>query len=104
MVSDLIKYPTNILPAIIENYMRLPTLMSLIVIFQGTMGGLGMPFIPARISQFVEHPLGRLLFVSAISFTTTQDIETSIATTLIFFALMYVLRTKEEREALGFIF
>ena len=104
MVSDVIKYPTNILPAILENYMRLPTLMSLIVIFQGTMGGLGMPFIPGRLTALVEHPIGRLLFVSAISFTATQDIETAVITTLMFFALMYVLRTEEEREALGFFF
>ena len=104
MAGGLISYPTNVLPSFLEKYINMPTLLSLITIFQGCFGGMGIVTVPQRLKDSVNNPVMRLFFVAAVSYTATTDIETAILTTLIFFAIMHLLRTPEERDELGFFF
>ena len=102
MAAGLINYPTNVLPGFLEKYINMPTLISLLTIFQGCFGGMGIIKVPQRLQDAVSHPAMRLLFVSLISYTATQDLETAVITSLLFLGLMHLLRTPEEREELGF--
>ena len=103
MAAGLISYPTNVLPAFLEKYINMPTLISLLTIFQGCFGGMGIIKVPQRLQDAVSNPVMRLVFVSLISYTATQDIETALITSLIFLGVMHLLRTSEEREELGFL-
>ena len=95
--------PTNIFPKSFEKYMNIPIMISLITIFQGCFGGMGIAQVPQRLKNTLNHPLSRFIFVAAIAYTATKDLEISIVTTLIFFTLMYLLRTKEEQKQVGFL-
>ena len=74
------------------------TLFTLIVIFQGCFGGMGVVQTPAALSNAVNSPVFRFIFVSAIAYTATSDIETAVVCTVAFFVFLHMLRTEEERK------
>jgi len=102
MVEDLrlIKFP-DFFPKIWERYAALPTIFSVIVLFSGCFGGMGVKQTPKALSNAIDHPVARFIFVSLIAFTATSDIETALFTTFVFFAFLHLLRTNEEREEVG---
>jgi len=81
-----------------DKFAGMPTFFTLIVIFQGCFGGMGVVQTPERLSRAVDHPVMRALFVSAIAYTATSDIETAVFCTLIFFVFLHFMRTEEERK------
>jgi hypothetical protein len=94
--------PKDFFPRAWDKFLSVPLIFTLVVIFQGCFGGLGVPQTPSRLSNFAkEYPIARVMFVSAIAYTASQDLETAIYSTLIFFVLMHMLRTKEEVKELG---
>ena len=95
--------PTNIFPKAIEKYLNITIVLSLITIFQGCFGAMGVAQVPQRLKNAFNNPITRFIFVGAISYTATKDLETAIVTTLVFFTLMYLLRTKEEQKKIGFL-
>ena len=97
--SKLINIP-KIFPSSIDNFLTYPIIFSLIVIFQGCFGGMGILQTPERLSYAIRSPLARFIFLLCISYTATYDLETSIVTVIIFLILLQLLRTKEEREKL----
>lgn len=99
-MADLFNIPKNILPDWIDKYGSQAFFISLIVIFQGCFGGMGIIQTPKVISDIVNHPLGRFLYILAISYTATSDIETALVTTVVFLFAMHLLRTPEERKEL----
>lgn len=101
-MSELINIPKNILPYWIDKYGSQSFIISIIVIFQGCFGGMGIIQIPKIINDIVKHPLGRFFYVLAISYTATSDIETAIVSTSVFLFVMYLLRSPEERKQLSF--
>ena len=64
-----------------------PLLFTLIVIFQGCFGGMGVVQTPEKLTKMADSPIVRGLFVSAIAYTATSDIETALVATVIFFFL-----------------
>jgi len=97
--SKLINIP-KIFPSSIDNFLTYPIIFSLIVVFQGCFGGMGILQTPERLSYAIRSPLARFIFLLCISYTATSDLETSIVTVIIFLILLQLLRTKEEREKL----
>lgn len=75
-----------------------PLIFTLIVIFQGCFGGLGIVQTPEKLIKMTDSPIVRLLFVSAIAYTATSDVENAIIATLIFFAFLHMLRTEDEKK------
>ena len=75
-----------------------PLLFTLIVIFQGCFGGMGVVQTPENLTKIVDSPLVRFLFVSAIAYTATSDIETALIGTLIFFVFLHLIRTDKEKK------
>lgn len=98
------KIPTNILPDWIDKYGSTPFVISLIVIFQGCFGGMGVVQTPALLKTLTNNPIFRFVFVCAIAYTATTDIETAVVTTGVFFACLHMIRTKEERQKMSFYF
>ena len=92
-----------IVPEYIEIFLSLPIIFSLITIFQGCFGSLGVTQITKRIKVVLKSPIIRFLFVTAVAYTATSQIEYALITTFIFFILMHVARTKEEKKELGFL-
>jgi hypothetical protein len=82
-----------------DKYAGMPTLFTLIVIFQGCFGGMGVVQTPAALTNAVNNPAARGLFVCAIAYTATSDIETAVFCTVVFFVLLHLLRTEEEKKA-----
>lgn len=75
-----------------------PLLFTLIVIFQGCFGGMGVVQTPEKLTKMADSPIVRGLFVSAIAYTATSDIETALVATVIFFVFLHLLRTDEEKK------
>lgn len=102
-----INVPHNVFPPALDKYLSMPTIFTFIVIFQGCFGGLGIIQTPKFLSDLMtEHklsPLWRFMFVAAIAYTATSDIETATLVTLVFFAFLHTIRTKEEKEEVPFL-
>jgi len=102
-----INVPHNVFPPVLDKYLSMPTIFTFIVIFQGCFGGLGIIQTPSALTNLMaDHklsPLWRFMFVAAISYTATSDIETATLVTLVFFAFLHMIRTKEEKEAVPFL-
>ena len=81
-----------------DKFAGMPTFFTLIVIFQGCFGGMGVVQTPERLVKAVDHPVMRALFVCAIAYTATSDIETAVFCTLVFFVFLHFMRTEEERK------
>ena len=76
--------PTNLFPSTVDKYMNAPVLFTVIVIAQGLFGGLGLIQTPKAITDLAKNPVFRYLFVSAIAYSASGDIETALFSTIIF--------------------
>lgn len=94
--------PSDILPSWIDKYGSTPFIISLIVIFQGCFGGMGVAQTPALLKKLTNNPIFRFVFVCAIAYTATTDIEMALVSTLIFFVFLHMIRTDEERKKMKF--
>ena len=97
----LFDIPTNVIPPQVDKFMGFPVIFTLIVIFQGCFGGLGMIQTPARLEKLISSPIARFIFLFAIAYTTSSDVETAVFSTVIFLVLMHLLRSEEERKKLN---
>lgn len=87
----------------IESLIRAqPILFSLIILYQGVFSGNAI-IIPERLSSAFSSPAFRLLSITLIAFSATQDVEYAILSTLIFISILYALKTPEERKKSGFV-
>lgn len=93
----------NLIPAKYEKIIKLPIIITLIVIFQGSFGGLGMIQIPKMLTDLQKYAVVRFFYIFTIALTATQDIEISALCTLIFFIFIYLLKDEEEKQITPFI-
>ena len=91
--NKLIDLPTDLFPSWFDKYASMPIVFTLIVIFQGCFGGMGVVQTPKRLESIVNHATSRVLFVSAIAYTATSDIETALFATAI---LLYEMLTNKK--------
>ena len=94
----------------LESVINNEVIFCLIVLFQGRFGGLGTLNPPKAITKLVEgnglsSALFRFLFVATTAYTASKgQVEFAIMATAIFFLVMYLLRTEEERKSLPYGF
>ena len=94
----------DIFPPSVDNFLTYPIIFSLLVVFQGCFGGMGIIQTPKRLTKAINSPIARFIFLSIIAYTATTDIETSIVTVLIFLIFLHVIRTEEERKKIKVYF
>ena len=97
----LFPIPTNVLPPQVDKFMGFPVIFTLIVVFQGCFGGLGMVQTPQRLENLISNPIARFIFLIAIAYTATSDVETAAFSTVLFLVFMHLLRTEEEKKKLN---
>ncbi len=102
-LSAMFKRYTNLIPEKYENMIKLPIIITLIVVFQGSFGGLGLLSIPKILKNLQQYAAVRFFYIFTIALTATKDIEISAFSTLVFFLFLYVLRDEEERKTTPFI-
>lgn len=96
----LFNIPQNIFSPIVDKIMSLPVVFTLIVLFQGNFGGMGVSETPKILEKLAAGWLSRAIFCIAIAYTATSDIETAIFSTALFYLILHFMRTKEERDAM----
>jgi len=79
-----------------------PILFTLIILYQGLFSGNAIS-IPKKLKTMFDNRLFRYVSLLAIAFSATQDIEYAVVSTFLFLALMYALKTPEERKKTGFV-
>lgn len=77
-----------------------PIILSLITIFQGSIGGRGLIQVPKTIEKFVVTPVGRFICLCTIAYTASQNLVTAILSTVFFVIIMYLLRSDDEKQIL----
>ena len=101
--AKLIEIPA-VFPPWVDNFLTYPIIFSVIVIFQGCFGGMGIIQTPERLQKAINNPIARFIFLFCIAYTATTDIETAIVTVFIFLVFLQLIRTKEERKKLKYYF
>lgn len=101
-ITDAIK---DILPkgTIIEKFLNLPLLFTLIVIFQGSFGSMGVKQQPQALVKLLDNFYARFIFVMAIAFTASGDLEIAALSTFVFFLILHLLRTEEEKKQVKYV-
>ena len=99
-ISDgkLLEIPNDIFPSIIDKVLGLPAIFTMIVLFQGCFGGMGVIETPEILTKMSENPFIRFFFLNAIAYTATADLETALVVTVLFFVILHFLRSKDERK------
>ena len=103
-MSDKLFNLPQFLPPVVDKYLSYPTIFSLIVIFQGCFGGMGVIQTPSRLTKAINHPIFRFIFLSAIAYTASSDVETALFSVTIFLVFLHLLRTKEEKKKLNGVY
>ena len=80
-----------------ENNMRIPFMIGVIVLMQGLLGAYKFD-IPDRMEKYIVHPISRIAFMWLILYSGTQDIELSTFILIAFLITMHFIRTEEERK------
>lgn len=88
----------------LDNFLSLPIMFTLIVITQGCFGGNGVVQTPAAVTNLFKSQYARFLFIFLIAYTATSDIETAAVSTAVFFIVLHLLRTDEEKKEVGSYF
>ena len=97
-IQKMLKMPSISELNSVDKVLGIPVIFTMIVIFQGLYGGLGVPHTPQRLSELSNSPLFRFLFVAAIAYTGTGDVETAAVATIVVLAILHAMRTPEERK------
>lgn len=97
-IQNILKMPSVNAFNSIDKVLGIPIIFTIIVIFQGLFGGLGVPHTPKRLSGLSDSPIFRMLFVVAIAYTATGDVETAAIATAIVLGGLHAIRTPEERK------
>lgn len=79
-----------------------PVFFSLIILYQGLFAGNAIE-IPKRLKALFSNKIFRFMSLMLIAFSATKDIEYALLSTVIFMAMMYGLKTPEERKKTGLI-
>ena len=91
----------NIVPGFssVEKFIKRYTVVfSLIVMYQGLFGGMSLKDQPLRLKKMSKNIAFKILTMTCIAFTATQDIEISLMSVLLFITLLYLIKTPAERK------
>jgi hypothetical protein len=100
----VLEIPNDIFPSWIDKYGSTSFIISLIVIFQGCFGGMGVAQTPVLLKNLTNNPIFRFIFICTIAYTATTDIEMALVSTSIFFIFLHMIRTDEEKKKMNFFF
>lgn len=81
-----------------KTFMRYGIVFSLLVMYQGLFGGMAISQTPSVLEKLRENQIFKIITLTAIGFTATKDIETSLVASVLFIIILYLLRTPEERK------
>lgn len=91
----------------LEKILNHEVIFCLIVIFQGTFGSLGLVQTPKFLTDLLKSEyffIFRFIFTMCIAYTASNgQLELAIYSTAIFFILMHILRTEEERKEVPYM-
>ena len=91
----------------IDKLLRIPAIFTFIVLFQGCFGANGVIQTPKALLNVLRgttaSPIFRFVFVGAIGYTATSDLDTAIIVTVAFFIFLHVLRTPAERKEVPYL-
>ena len=59
--------------------------------------------VPVRLQTALKNRVVRLLSLIMVAVSATGDIEYAVAATFAFLGVVYLIKTKEEREKSGFV-
>ena len=59
-------YPKDLLPSVFDKVLRGTTMISLVTIFQGSLGSMGVIQIPKNIDNLFKNPVMRFVALAAI--------------------------------------
>ena len=79
-----------------------PILFTLIILYQGLFSGNAIK-IPKNLKTAFNNKIFRFFSLMLIAFSATQDIEYALISTVVFLAVMYALKTPDERKETGLI-
>ena len=103
--ENLMRIPTQgLIPDSFDAFLGSPTVFTLIVISQGLFGGSGLQYTPDFVKRLQKNPVARALFITLIAYSATSDAETAIVVSLVFFFVLHLLKTKEEKKKYPNIF
>lgn len=86
----------------IEKSIKLPIILTLIVLYQGLFSGNAIN-VPNNLKTMFNYQAFRFVSLVAIALTATGDIEYSLISVLLFLTVIYLLKTPKEREESGFV-
>ena len=90
----------------LEDILNHEVIFCMITIFQGCFGGMGVLQTPQAFTNFLNGPIGacaRFTFVACIAYTASNgEIELAVLVTIIFFLVLHLLRTEEERQKVDY--
>ena len=82
-----------------ENFLSREYIFTTIVLIQALFGSKGLVGdVPKRAELLFSNPIARIVTLSMIAFTATKEIDTAIIVVCLFLALLWILRTPEERK------
>ena len=93
-------HPDSFISPMVDKVLSVPVIFTLIVITQGVFGGYGISNTPKILKKLANTWIGRILYLLTIAYTATSDIETAIVGTIVFYFILHILRTEEERKEL----
>lgn len=79
-----------------------PLLFSLIILYQGLFSGNAV-LIPERLNKLFDNGIFRFVSLMLIAFSATKDVEYAFISTILFVAVLYALKTPEERKKSGLV-
>lgn len=97
--AKLVHIP-QIFPKGLDQFLSYPAIFTLIVLFQGCFGGMGILQTPRALIDAINIPAARVVFLTCIAYTATSDMETAIAVTVAFLVFLHFLRSPKEKKAL----
>lgn len=92
----------NFLPgsSLFEKQLKIPIFFTIVILYQGLVSGKAFE-TPKLLKEKMKEPLFRFLSLSLVAISATRDLETAVIGLTIFLALLYMIRTEEEKEKLG---
>lgn len=83
----------------VENFFKKYVVaFTLVAMYQGIFGGMTMKNPPEKLKNLSEKTWFKLITLFSIAFSITRDIEVSIVSVPLFLAIIWTLRTPEERK------
>ena len=78
-------------------------IFTIIVLIQALFGSKGLIHTPSRLDKVLSSRTARFLALTMIAYTATQELEVAAIGVAVLLGVLYLLRTKKEREQHGIL-